>query len=34
MVAEAVVAGSAPDLTEVVRADVGRRMRGTANVQQ
>lgn len=34
MVAEAVVAGSAPDLTEVVRAEVGRRMRGTANVQQ
>lgn len=34
MVAEAVVAGSAPDLTEVVRAEVGRRMGATANVQQ
>lgn len=34
MVAEAIVAGSAPDLTEVVRAEVGRRMGATANVQQ
>lgn len=34
MVAEAVVAGSAPDLTEVVRAEVGRKMGATANVQQ
>jgi hypothetical protein len=34
MVAEAVVAGSAPDLTEAVRAEVGRRMGATANVQQ
>ena len=34
MVAEAVVSGSAPDLTEVVRVEVGRRMGATANVQQ
>lgn len=34
MVAEAVVAGSAPDLTEAVRADVGRRMGVLANAQQ
>lgn len=34
MVAEAVVAGSAPDLTEVVRGDVGRRMGVLANAQQ
>lgn len=34
MVAEAVVAGSAPDLTEVVRAEVGRRMGAAANAQQ
>lgn len=34
MVAEAVVAGSAPDLTEAVRTEVGRRMGATANVQQ
>lgn len=34
MVAEAVVAGSAPDLTEAVRAEVGRRMGTTTNVQQ
>lgn len=29
LIAEAVVAGSAPDLTETVRADVARRMGGT-----
>jgi hypothetical protein len=34
MVAEAVVAGSAPDLTEAVRADVGRRMGVLANAQR
>jgi hypothetical protein len=34
MVAEAVVAGSAPDLTEIVRADVGRRMGSAGNAQR
>jgi len=34
MVAEAVVAGSAPDLTEVVRAEVGRQMGAIANAQR
>lgn len=34
MVAEAVVAGSAPDLTEVVRAEVGRKMGAIANAQR
>lgn len=31
LVAEAVVAGSAPDLTDVVRADVNKRMEGSAD---
>lgn len=31
LVAEAVVAGAAPDLTETVEADVARRMQGPAN---
>lgn len=31
LVAEAVVAGSAPDLTDVVRADVNKRMEGKAD---
>jgi len=34
MVAEAVVAGSAPDLTEAVRADVARRMGALSHAQR
>ena len=34
MVAEAVVAGSAPDLTEAVRADVARRMGALSRAQR
>ena len=34
LVAEAVVSGSAPDLTEAVRADVGRRMGAVPNARR
>lgn len=34
LVAEAVVSGSTPDLTETVRADVGRRMGVTSNARR
>ena len=33
LVAEAVVAGSTPDLTDAVRADVGKRMEGKADAK-
>lgn len=34
LVAEAVVAGSTPDLTDAVRADVGKRMEGKADAKR